>query len=78
MDNRSAYTNVNKLQGELRMLFPQFLNIFSKITTNTFLTLLENYTSPDVFLNASNDEIINPIRSTARLGLAYATNKYNA
>ena len=27
MDNRSAY--VNKLQGELRMAFPQYLGIFS-------------------------------------------------
>ena len=39
MDNRSAY--VNKLQGELRMAFPQYLGIFSKITANTSLTLLK-------------------------------------
>ena len=39
MDNRSAY--VNKLQGELHMAFPQYLGIFSKVTTNTSLTLLE-------------------------------------
>ena len=38
MDNRSAY--VNKLQGELRMAFPQYLGIFSKVTINTSLTLL--------------------------------------
>ena len=38
MDNRSAY--VNKLQGELRMAFPQYLGIFSKVTTNTSLKLL--------------------------------------
>ena len=50
MDNRSAY--VNKLQGELRMAFPQYLNIFSKVTTNTSLTLLETYTSPTAFLEA--------------------------
>jgi len=76
MDNRSAY--VNKLQGELCMVFPQYLKIFSKITTNTSLTLLENYTSPDAFLTASKDEIIDSIRSTARFGLTYANNKYNA
>lgn len=51
MDNRCAY--VNKLQGELRMVFPQYLKIFSKITTNTALTLLENYTSPDAFLKST-------------------------
>lgn len=76
MDNRSAY--VNKLQGELRMVFPQYLKIFSKVTTNTSLTLLEKYTSPDAFLIATKDEIISSIRSTARFGLTYASNKYNA
>jgi len=76
MDNRSAY--MNKLQGELRMVFPQYLKIFSKITTNTSLTLLENYTSPEAFLNAPQNEIIDSIRSTARFGLTYAINKYNA
>ena len=76
MDNRSAY--VNKLQGELRIVFPQYLKIFSKITINTALTLLEKYTSPDAFLNAPKDEIIASIRSTARFGIAYAEKKYNS
>jgi transposase len=76
MDNRSAY--VNKLQGEIRMIFPQYLKIFSKVTTNTSLTLLEKYTSPDAFLAATKDEIISTIQSTARFGLTYASNKYNA
>ena len=76
MDNRSAY--VNKLQGELRMVFPQYLKIFSKITINTSLILLEKYTSPEAFLSASKDEIVDCIRSTTRFGLTYAQNKYNA
>ena len=76
MDNRSAY--VNKLQGELRMAFPQYLGIFSKVTINTSLTLLETYTSPSAFLEADKQEIIDIIRSTARFGLTYAQNKYNA
>ena len=76
MDNRSAY--VNKLQGELRMTFPQYLGIFSKVTTNTSLTLLENYTSPTAFIEADKQEIIDTIKSTARFGLTYALKKYNA
>ena len=76
MDNRSAY--VNKLQGELRMAFPQYLGIFSKVTINTSLTLLETYTSPSAFLEADKQEIIDIIKSTARFGLTYAQNKYNA
>ena len=76
MDNRSAY--VNKLQGELRMAFPQYLGIFSKVTINTSLTLLETYTSPSAFLEVDKQEMIDIIKSTARFGLAYAQNKYNA
>lgn len=76
MDNRSSY--VNKLQGELRMVFPQYLKIFSKITTNTSLTLLENYASPEAFLSAPKQDVIDSIRSTARFGPAYASRKYDA
>jgi len=76
MDNRSAY--INKLQGELRMAFPQYLNIFSKITTKTSLALLEKFGSPEAFLSADKQEIIDSIRSTARFGLTYAENKYHA
>jgi Transposase and inactivated derivatives len=76
MDNRSAY--INKLQGELRMAFPQYLSIFSKVTTNTSLTLLETYTSPAAFIQADKQKIIDIIKSTARFGLTYAKNKYNA
>ena len=76
MDNRSAY--VNKLQGELRMAFPQYLGIFSKVTVNTSLALLEAYASPAAFIEADRQEIIDAIQSTARFGLTYAINKYNA
>ena len=76
VDNRSAY--INKLQGELRIAFPQYLKIFSKVTVNTSLTLLEKFTSPDGFLEASKDQIIASIRSTARFGITYAEKKYKA
>ena len=76
MDSRNAY--VNKLIDELRMVFPQYLGIFSKVTIDTSLILLETYTSPSAFINADKQEIIDLIRSTARFGLTYACNKYNA
>jgi len=75
-DERSAY--VNKLQGVLRMTFPQYLNVFSKVTTQTSLELLDKYTSPTAFLEAPKDDIINTIRTTARFGLTYALKKHNA
>ena len=39
---------------------------------------METYTSPSAFLKADRQEIIDIIRSTARFGLTYAQNKYNA
>ena len=39
---------------------------------------MEKYTSPQAFLNASKQEVVDFIRSTARFGLTYAETKYNA
>ena len=75
-DNRSAY--VNRLQGQLRMVFPQFLGVFSKVTTLTALALLDKYASPEAFLAADKQEIVDLIRKTARFGLKYAESKYAA
>lgn len=76
MDCRSAYAN--KLQGELHMAFPHYIGIFSKVTTNTSLTLLETYASPKALIDADEQEVTRIIKSTARFGLKYAENKYNA
>jgi transposase len=73
MDSRSAYAY--KLQGQLRMVFPQFLPIFSKAATSTALALLDKLTSPKAFLEASRQEIIGIIRQTARFGIGYAEKK---
>jgi hypothetical protein len=75
-DYRSAY--VNKLQGQLRMVFPQYKDIFSKITTQTSLALLDKFASPEAFLAADRGEIIGIIRKTARFGITYAESKYTA
>jgi len=75
-DARSAYAN--KLQGQLRMVFPQYNKVFSKVTVNTSLTILEKYTTPEAFLSAEKDEVVTIIRKTARFGLAYAEKKYMA
>ena len=39
---------------------------------------METYTSPSAFIAADRQEIIDTIKSTARFGLAYAQNKYDA
>jgi len=75
-DNRSAY--VNKLQGQLRMVFPQYLGIFSKVTVDTSLTLLDQFGSPEAFLAADKQAVVTTIKQTARFGLKYAESKTEA
>ena len=75
-DSRSAY--VNKLHGQLRMVFPQYVTVFSKVTVDTSLALLDKYVSPEAFLSADKNEIIDIIRKTARFGVKYAESKYAA
>lgn len=74
MDNRSAY--VNKLLGQLRQVFPQFLGVFSKVTGKTSLMLLQNYTLPQNILAADKDSLIQSIAKTSRRGITAATKKY--
>ena len=67
---------MNKLKGVLRLAFPQYLGIFSKVTALTSLALLEKYPSPVDFLSAKKSSIINIIRKTGRFGETYAEKKY--
>jgi transposase len=76
MDSRSAY--INKLKGTLRVAFPQYKDVFSKVTIQTSLALLEKYPSPADFLSARKSSVIGLIRKTARFGDAYAEGKYRA
>jgi hypothetical protein len=76
MDCRSAY--VNKLIGVLRVAFPQYIGIFSKVTVQTSLELLERYPSPADFLSEEKDNVTDVIRKTARFGATYAETKHQA
>lgn len=76
MDCRSAY--VNKLKGVLRVAFPGYIGIFSKVTVQTSLALLEKYPAPTDFLSAKKNSIVSIINKTARFGKAYAESKYQA
>lgn len=74
-DERAAY--VNKLTAVLKVSFPEYLGIFSKLTTNTSLALLDKYPSPDLLLAARKSSIIKLIRKTSHFGEAYAEKQYN-
>ncbi|MFG6346426.1 MAG: IS110 family transposase [Lachnospiraceae bacterium] len=69
---------VLKLNAELKVSFPAYLQVFSKITTLASLKLLETYPLAADMLAAPKDEVIKIIRETARFGEKYALSKYNA
>jgi len=76
MDCRSAY--VNKLRGVLKVSFPGYASIFSKLTVQTSLALLEKYPSANDFLSAKKSSVVKILTKTARFGKAYAEAKYEA
>lgn len=67
-----------KLNAELKVSFPAYLNVFSKITTKTSLKILEAYPLAADMLAAPKNELVEIIRSTARFGEKYALAKYDA
>ena len=67
-----------KLHAELKMSFPAYLDVFSKVTTQTSLKLLEAYPLAADMLSAPRDELVESIRQTARFGEKYALSKYDA
>ncbi len=69
---------VLKLNAELKVSFPAYLGVFSKITTQTSLKLLETFPLAADMLAASKDELVELIRKTARFGEKYAAAKYDA
>ena len=66
-----------KLTAELKVSFPAYAKVFSKITTQSSLKLLSSYPLAGDMLAASKDDIVKIIRSTARFGEAYALRKYD-
>ena len=69
---------VLKLNAELKVSFPAYLKVFSRITTKSSLKLLRAYPLARDMLAAPKEELVGLIRSTARFGEAYALNKYEA
>ena len=68
---------VLKLHAELKVSFPAYLHVFSKVTAQTSLKLLEAYPLAADMLAAPKDEIVETIRKTAHFGEKYALAKYD-
>ena len=69
---------VLKLTAELKVSFPAYRKVFSKVTTQTSLKLLDTYPLAQDFLTAPKELVVEMIRSTARFGEKYALAKYDA
>lgn len=75
-DLQSAVTL--KLNAELKVSFPGFLKVFSKVTAQSSLKLLSAYPLAKDMLAAPKEELVAIIRSTARFGEPYALSKYDS
>ena len=69
---------VLKLNAELKVSFPLYLRVFSKITTQISLKLLDAYPLAADMLAASKDKLVETIRKTTRFGEKYVLAKYDA
>lgn len=67
MDNRSAY--VNKLQGELHMVFPQYLGIFPKLQPTHLLHYWKLIHLHLPFLEQTNKRLLTPLNQLHALDL---------
>jgi len=67
-----------KLNAELKVSFPAYLQVFSKPTTQCSLKILEAYPLAADMLAAPKEELVEMIKSTARFGEKYALSKYEA
>ena len=69
---------VLKLTAELKVSFPAYRKVFSKVTTKTSLKLLDAYPLAEDLLAAPKETVVETIRSTARFGEKYALARYDA
>lgn len=74
IDTRSAC--VNQLKGDLHVVFPQYLELFSDVTGATSLMILRQYGTPDKILRAHKKTMIEKIAKASRKGTLKATERY--
>lgn len=72
-DTCSTYKK--KLSADLRVIFPNYNTIFSDPTSNTSLTILSNYPTPEAIIAAPKEDVIK-ILNKSRKGLSWSEDKY--
>ena len=73
-DQLTAYKN--KLIGIVDQVMLNFTDVFKNATCKTALALLEKYPTPSHMLKGNRDKIISLIRKTSKMGIKWATSKY--
>ena len=73
-DNASTYKK--KLSADLRSIFPNYNTIFSNTTSNSSLSILEAYPTPQDILDAPKNKIIDILVKSSRKGVTWCENKY--
>lgn len=73
-DNCSTYKK--KLSADLRVIFPGYKNVFSNVTSNSSLAILNDYPTPETILNAPKDVIIDILIKKSKKGLNWAEKLY--
>jgi len=66
-----------KLSSYIRLFFPGYQNVFSNITGNTSIAILQKYSSPSKLFNASKEDVIQLIKVTSRKGSEWSTKIYS-
>ncbi|MGF0111106.1 transposase, partial [Clostridium sp. SGI.024] len=74
-DNCSTYKK--KLSTDLRVIFPGYKNVFSNVTSNSSLAILNDYPTPEAVLNAPKDIITDILIKKSKRGLTWAENVYS-
>ena len=75
MDMRTVY--INKLKAQIRIVFPQYLQVFSKITGAASMKILEKYTLPCDILHARKSSLISLIAKASGKGAAASEKVYD-
>jgi len=73
VDNAAVYKK--KLSADLRIIFPDYLSVFSNPVLPTSIAILKKYPTPDTMLNAPKEDVLLLLR-IAKKGVAWSNQKY--
>ena len=74
-DNCSTYKK--KLSTDLRVIFPGYKNVFSNVTSNSSIAILNEFPTPQAILSAPKDLIINILMEKSKKGLIWSEKVYS-